>query len=351
MRRPEIKSIKMQLVAFIFLMMMMASVLTGILVLLSIYLQVWGADEVRLGLRFPLHSITLVFLIVSSIIGSCLSLGFSQRFLHPIYTLIEAMKEIRKGNYHVRVKGGGKNQEIGLLIQNFNAMAEELEGVEMLKSDFINYFSHEFKTPIISIQGFAKQLQNENTPGHKREEYREIIVKEAERLVKLSTNTLLLTKLESQKIITDQKSFHLDEQIRHCILLLQKEWEEKGLELDLDLSEATVFGNEEMLSQIWINLIGNAVAYSNPGGTLTVSCKPDGQRFKVRIQDEGVGMSDEVSARIFDKFYQGDASRSTKGNGLGLAIVKRIVDLCQGSISVKSQEGKGAVFIVYLPKS
>lgn len=349
MRRPHIKSIKMQLVAFIFLMMMMSSILTGILVLFSIQTQIWNHDPSQAGVRLPFQFITLTFLIISTAIGSVLSLGFSRHFLQPVYTLVEAMKEISKGNYHVRVNGGPPDREMGLLIQHFNDMASELEGVELLKSDFINYFSHEFKTPIISIRGFAKQLQNENLSEEKRQEYKEIIVRESERLVKLSTNTLLLTKLESQKIVTDKKAFDLAEQLRHCILLLQKEWEEKQLELDVDLEAVTVFNNEEMLSQVWINLLNNAISYSEKGGELKVSCKVANDWIKVKIQDSGMGMNDEVRSRIFDKFYQGDTSHSTQGNGLGLSVVKRIIDLCQGDIAVKSQVGKGSSFFIYLP--
>jgi len=349
MRRPHIKSIKMRLVIFIFLMMMISSVLTGILVLFSLHWQLWIHEGEAEGIRIPFQFITWTFLIISTVIGSCLSLGFSRHFLQPIYTLVDAMNEIRKGNYHVRVKGGPPEGEVNLLIQNFNEMASELQGVEILKSDFINFFSHEFKTPIISIQGFAKQLQNEELDHEKREEYREIIIRESERLVKLSTNTLLLTKLESQKIVTEKTTFDLGEQLRHSILLLQKEWEDKQLELDLDLDDLLIFNNEEMLSQVWINLLNNAIAYSHVGGTLKVSCKKAGEEIKVKIQDTGVGMSDEVSSRIFEKFYQADASRSTQGNGLGLSIVKRIIDLCQGRIRVKSQLGKGSVFLIYLP--
>lgn len=349
MRRPHIKSIKMRLVIFVFLMMMMSSILTGILVLFSLQWQLWIHEGDADRVRIPFQFITWTFLIISTVIGSCLSLGFSRHFLQPIYTLADAMNEIRKGNYHIRVKGGPAEGEVNHLIQNFNEMASELQGVEILKSDFINYFSHEFKTPIISIQGFAKQLRNEELEQEKRDEYREIIIRESERLVKLSTNTLILTKLESQKIVTEKTTFDLGEQLRHSILLLQKEWEDKALELDLELEDILIFNNEEMLSQVWINLLSNAIAYSHAGGALGVSCKKVGREVKVKIKDTGIGMSDTVSAKIFEKFYQGDASRSTQGNGLGLSIVKRIVDLCQGRIAVKSQLGKGSTFLIYLP--
>lgn len=350
MKKDYFQSIRTQLVLFIFLVMMSSSILTGLLVIFSLQFQM-GVDEYgEMGLRFPFQIITWTFLIISTVIGTMLSFGFSSHFLQPVHTLIKAMKEIRNGNYDVRVKGGPPEREIGRLISNFNDMAAELQGVEMLKSDFINYFSHEFKTPIVSIKGFARQLQQKGLSEEKRVEYAEIIVRESQRLVKLSSNTLVLTRLEHQKIITDKKDFELDEQLRHAILLLQNEWEEKDLELDLDLEQVTIHTNEEMLSQVWINLISNAIRYSQPKGKLWISSKNRGSEIKVRIQDEGSGMDDETTGRIFEKFYQGDASRGGDGNGLGLSIVKRIIELCNGRIAVKSQLGKGSTFIIYLPK-
>lgn len=338
MRRYTIKSVKMQLVIFIFMIMMCSTALTGFLVIVSYYLQ-----------QPPIPLLMGVFLLVSTGVGTLLSYGLSRYFLTPIQDLVAATKEVAKGNYGVRVAAVDRERELGKLTHSFNQMVRELEGVELLKTDFINYFSHEFKTPIISIRGFARQLQQRDLPEAVRQEYADIIYKESERLVKMSTNVLLLTKLENQTLVTDQKLYSLDEQLRHCILVLQEEWERKNLELELDLAELEYYGNEEMLSQVWINLIGNAISYSSEHGKIAISCMRDINRIKVRIKDEGLGMTDQTMVKIFDKFYQGDLSHGAKGNGLGLPIVKRIIDLCGGSINVKSQVGKGSTFLVYLP--
>ena len=350
MKVMKARSIKMQLVWFIFLITLSSALLTGFL--LFIFHRIRVVDITLLGrTRFPFPVMVGTLFAVSTFFGTCLSYGFSKKILQPIQDLINATNEIKNGNYNVRVADTEveKEFEIGKLIQSFNDMAQELASVEMLKTDFINYFSHEFKTPIISIRGFAKQLQQDNLSEIQRQEYGEIIYKESERLVKLSANVLLLTRLENQTLVTGKRKFLLDEQLRHCILLLQKEWEVKNLELNLDLEEISYEGNEEMLSQVWINLIGNAIQYSRENGRLFIKCKRDGDRVKIKIKDDGKGMTDKTLLNIFDKFYQGDLSHTTEGNGLGLSIVKRIVELCEGSITVKSQLDKGSVFIVYLP--
>ena len=172
---------------------------------------------------------------------------------------------------------------------------------------------------------------------------------ESERLANMSANVLLLTKLENQQIITDKTVYALDEQLRSCILLMEKQWSEKNLDLRLDLDELQYEGNEEMMSHIWVNLISNAIKFSPEGGVLEVSCMRVQDFIIVHVRDEGQGMDVATQARIFEKFYQGDSAHATEGNGLGLSLVKRIVDLCQGKITVNSAPGQGTTFSVYLP--
>jgi len=167
----------------------------------------------------------------------------------------------------------------------------------------------------------------------------------------MSGNVLTLTKLEHQTVLTDVKTFSLDEQLRRTLLVLEKQWSEKELDLVLELDELEIDSNEEMVKQIWVNVLSNAINYSQLGGQLKVECRRDGDFAKIRIRDYGAGMPDKVRERIYEKFYQGDASHGASGNGLGMAIVKRIVDLCNGKIVIKSQLQKGTVVIVYLPIS
>lgn len=338
------RTLNLTLVAFVFLIMACSAISTGIII--------------HLLLRYNLISdrriaptvLSIVSLGVSIVIGTTLAFVLGKKVLKPLNELMLATREVAKGNFDVKVEELNKENELGELVKSFNYMTKELQGIGMFHKDFINNFSHEFKTPIISIRGFAKQLQKEDISESQRKEYTEIIVSESERLTNMASNILLLTKLENQEIVTGKSEFSLDEQIRGCILLLQSQWEKKSIELQLELSPIDYFGNEEMLSYVWINLISNAIKYSYKGGTLFVKCSEDRSDIKVNVRDEGIGMNDETRAHIFEKFYQGDSSRTSKGNGLGLSLVKRIVDICGGKITVKSQSGKGSEFIVRLPK-
>ena len=286
------------------------------------------------------------------IIGTAISAASTKIWLGRITRISKAMRDIAKGSFSRRVPENDKKEtltEIGELERTFNQMASDLEGIEMFRNDFINNFSHEFKTPIVSIRGFARQLQSGNLTEAQRDEYIAIIVAESERLATMSQNVLLLTKLENQTIVSEKTEFYLDEQIRSCILLLEKSWSEKDIELDIDLDLVKYTFNEEMLSHVWINLFSNAIKFTPNGGKISCSLKKVGEKTVFRISDTGKGMSEEVKSRIFEKFYQGDASHTTTGNGIGLNIVQRVVFLAGGSISVDSEEQKGSEFTVELP--
>lgn len=296
---------------------------------------------------------TISMAISCIIIGTAISLITSGRIMRKIKKISDGMAEISKGNFNVRVSETDKvdmPSEFGELERSFNKMASDLEGIEMFQNDFINNFSHEFKTPIVSIRGFAKQLQNPNLSNAEREEYISIIISESERLTRMSTNILLLSKLENQQIVSEKTSFSLDEQIRRCILLLEKDWSKKNIEFNLDsLNSVTYTFNEEMLSHVWINLISNAIKFSNEGSTISVLLKVENDKIICTVSDNGIGMNDETVSRIFDKFYQGDKSHSGNGNGIGLNIVSRIVTLAGGEVKVSSRDGEGSRFEVYLP--
>ena len=287
-------------------------------------------------------------LLLCVLIGAFLMVCSAKRAVKPIIKLTDATKEVAKGNFDIVVQNKSKD-EIGQLTNNFNLMTQELKNIEYLRKDFISNVSHEFKTPIASVQGFAKLLKNEDISKEDRQEYVDIIIEESERLSKLSSNMLKLSKIENQQTLKNKTVFSLDEQIRRTILLLQNEWSEKNLHLDIDLNEISFVGDDELLQQVWINLLSNAIKFSAADGTIIVTLHQEGNKIIVKISDTGIGMDDITQQRIFEKFYQGDKSHSSEGNGLGLALVKRILDLCNGKIFVQSQVNEGATFIVELP--
>jgi len=300
----------------------------------SIFLR----NELRKGL-------TLIF---SVVIGTTIIAIAGKRILRHIRALNEATREVAKGNFDVRIEEIS-DDEIGQLTVSFNKMAAELKSIELLRNDFISNVSHEFKTPIALIQGFARLLQSDSLTDEERREYTQIIVDESERLSRLSSNILKLSKLENQEIVVEKTSFSLDEQIRRTILLLEPKWSKKNIEFNIELENIKYYGSEELLQQIWLNLIDNAVKFTGENGEIAVKLYDTGSSIKVRIVDNGIGMDDRTMKRIYEKFYQGDKAHSSEGSGLGLSLVKRIVELCGGKISVKSVKGKGSTFVVELP--
>jgi signal transduction histidine kinase len=218
-------------------------------------------------------------------------------------------------------------------------MAEELEHTEVLRGDFVNNFSHEFKTPIVSIAGFTKLLKKGNLTEEQRAEYLDIIEEESLRLSEMATNVLNMTKIENQTILTDVTTYNLSEQMRSCVLLLEKRWTNKKLELSLEFDEYNICACEELLKQVWINLIDNSVKYSPEYGVIVIRIREEGENYHISIANSGIEIPEEKRQKIFEKFYQADESHSSAGNGIGLSIVKSVIDLHGGKVWVECKNG------------
>ena len=289
-----------------------------------------------------------VWALASLCVGVITAALLSHIPLRPFRFLVDGMNRLERGEYGTRLHIG-HSSVFRNLSDSFNALAAELENTEILRSDFVNNFSHEFKTPIVSILGFAKLLKRKDIPEDKREEYLDIILGEATRLTDMADNVLSLAKIENQTILTDVTSFNLSEQIRTCVLLLQKKWEQKQLTIDFDEYEYQCAGNEELLKQVWINLLDNAVKFAPEGSRIKVRIAHAPDSTTVSVSSAGEPITEETRGRIFEKFYQGDSSHATEGTGLGLAIVQKIVRLHKGEIAVTYEDGDN-VFTVSLPQ-
>lgn len=337
-------SIRTATVIAVFAVLLFASVLT----LLGFYLYVsFSQNEVLEGKHVPW---VITLFCVSAIIGTLISVPITRFFIMPIRQLAKATDRVKNGDFTVRVDDVDTSDELRSLVRGFNGMVEELGSIEMFRMDFISNFSHEFKTPIASIRGFAKELLADDSLSEtQRKEYLQIIADEAERLSNMASNVLLLTDLENTCRTANIASFSLDEQIRRTLVLLEKQWMDKEIEPELELDPVVCNGDEEMLSHLWLNLLSNAIKYSNRGGKLWVRCySAEGFAF-VEVKDEGEGIAPDKIDKIFDRFYQADTSHKAEGNGLGLALCKRIAQLWKGRIDVKSELGKGTSFTVELP--
>lgn len=306
----------------------------------------------HLGIIHPGRSPVLIFFVfaaVSIVLGTVLSRFGGRKMIAPIIEISEATKQVAKGNFDIQFKEKTHAREVNVMAQNFLLMTQELANTETFHNDFIHNVSHEFKTPLSAIEGYATLLQSKHLSPEKQQAYISKILFNTKRLTALTGNILQLTRLENKEITTEKQWFSLDEQIREDILLFEEEWNRKQLELDIDLASVEYFGNSDMLSQVWQNLIGNAVKYVQEGGNIRVILRKEDTGVTVHVSDNGIGMSEDVQKRVFEKFFQGDTSHSTEGNGLGLTLAKRIVDLHGGTIQLSSKEGRGTTFTVSLP--
>ncbi|WP_241158478.1 sensor histidine kinase [Cohnella candidum] len=266
---------------------------------------------------------------------------------------IEAMRKIAKGEFDVTLESDPRKLgQLGILVRNFNQMADNLSQMEKMRQEFISNVSHEFQSPLTSIGGFARALRSEDLPAETRLHYLRIIESESARLSKLSDNLLKLTSLESNKHPFESKPYRLDRQLRRSILACEPQWRAKRLELDVELQETTISADEDLLSQVWQNLLHNAVKFTPEGGTIRVALEERDGRVLAEITDTGIGVSDEDLPHLFERFFKADKARSSAsgGSGLGLSIVKKIVDMHGGEVSACSRAGEGTSFRVELPK-
>ena len=334
---------------FTILAIVIASSLIGIFANAIIRSHMISEPEVERVILFGL-AFRDFFILFLTIAGTILLIFIiSRRTSSPVVELDNAMKEIAKGNFDVEVKINRKAQEYTSLQQNFNLMAQELRSNEYLRKNYMSNVSHELKTPISIINGYAKLLCDPELDEKTRLECAEYISVESQRLATMTGNMLKISRLDTQKITPQFSMFSLDEQLRRTVLLLEPRWSEKEIELDITLPALDYIGDEELLSHVWYNLLDNAVKFSPAGGTITLTANALPDYYSVAVADSGNGMSPETAEKIFEQFYRGENSGKTQGSGLGLPLAKRICELHGGKISVRSEEGKGSVFTVLLP--
>ncbi len=268
----------------------------------------------------------------------------------PVKRITEAAEKIVQGDFSVRVKSQSKfgtDETFNRIIDCFNKMTEELGSVETLRTDFIANVSHEMKTPLAVIQNYGTLLQTPDLSEEKRIEYAKGVTDGSRRMADMMTNILKLNRLENQQIYPKVAEYDLGEQLCECLLQYENVWERANIEIETDIEEnVRVNTDAELLSLVWNNLLSNAFKFTEEGGTISITLTTTEHHAIVKIRDTGCGMSKETGAHIFEKFYQGDTSRSAQGNGLGLALVKRVIDIIQGEIGVESTIGVGSTFIV-----
>ncbi|MBO6129487.1 MAG: HAMP domain-containing histidine kinase [Pseudobutyrivibrio sp.] len=268
-----------------------------------------------------------------------------------IETLIDAMDQVANGNldYQLVTAGAG---EFERAYRRFNAMALELKRTKEEMQDFTNEFAHEFKTPITAISGFSDYLVETGADIETDERMQQLVMisEESKRLLNLSMNTLLLSKVDAMQVVDNNEKYDLAEQLRKCVIILSKALDKKEIELEMDEDLILpYYGNEELLQHVWLNILNNAIKFTPKDGIIKIDASQKENEIAVKIVDSGIGMDEKTKSRIFDKYFQNDTSSLAKGSGIGLSIVKRIVTLCEGKIVVDSYPNEGTTFTVYLP--
>ena len=316
--------------------------------ILSFCIVEWGMNDYKLSLETLIQSLGLI--IPMCVFITVINMINAKWMAKQATDLADGLAKAADGDYHAKLDPT-KSDIFAVAYNNFNKLEEELKKANTLQDEFVNNYSHEFKTPITSIKGFAEILLEEDIEPEARKKYLKIIAEESEKLTYLANSSILLTKLNSQGIIPNKRKFSLDEQIRRCLIVLEPEYNKKKINLSCNLEEVEYFGSEELMEHLWMNLINNAIKYTPEGGTVTVNLRGYSETIMFSVIDTGIGMNSEEIKQIFNKFYQVDKSKTTKGLGLGLTIVSRIIQLVEGKIKVESEPNKGSIFTVTLHKN
>ncbi|MBS7300336.1 MAG: HAMP domain-containing sensor histidine kinase [Clostridiales bacterium] len=294
---------------------------------------------------------TIVWMVLFSVVlGGGLSIIMSRFFLRPVTRMGRAMERVAAGDFTVRLDNPGALGEMRDSYAHFNTMTRALAATETLQSDFISNVSHEFKTPINAIEGYAMLMQDAGNDPALQREYADKILLSTRRLSELVNNILLLSKVDNQTMPLEKHPYRLDEQLRRAILLLERKWTQKQIEWDVDMDEATYTGNESLMLHVWVNLLDNAIKFDPVGGEIRLRLHCESTCIRITVSDNGPGIPKDQQSAIFERFYQADGSHKSEGNGLGLALARRIVRMCGGEISVSSEPGKGSCFTVELPR-
>ncbi|MCQ2592990.1 MAG: HAMP domain-containing histidine kinase [Treponema sp.] len=326
---------------------------TLILILAVIYLVIVKTTFISLLYSDKVNKVGILILLItiSLVIGYALTFVLGRLLLKPVRKILDCMEALASGKYESRINFSGPFAKYDMFLDlsnSFNKMAYELQHTEMVSNEFINNFSHELKTPIMSIAGFVKLLRRGNLTLEQQDEYLKIIEDESLRLSKMATGILDIMKVENQAILTNVTTFNLSEQIRTCMLLLENKWTDRNIDIQLDFDEFNISANQELLKEVWLNLIDNAIKYTPDGGIIKIEIKEKNDDTIITVGNTGSEIKPDNQKRIFNKFYQADESHASSGYGIGLAVVKKIITLHNGNICVLSGNNK-TVFIVTLP--
>ncbi|MCL1699069.1 HAMP domain-containing sensor histidine kinase [Lysinibacillus sp. Bpr_S20] len=338
----------------LFLTLILLLIISIVFALISYHITSWLYDwlgKYPQGFWLQLWTVVGVFVLFACSVIITFLIG-SKRQRNYWNTIVDALSRIAKGDFTVKLdlKTDDEDQ-FGQLIHGINHMAVELGEIERMRQEFISNVSHEIQSPLTSINGFAKALKNIDLPEDKRQHYLAIIEMESNRLSKISDNLLKLTSLESQHHPFEPRHYRLDKQLRNVVLTLEANWLAKNIDMDLQLENISLMADEDLMNQVWMNLLSNSIKFTPVAGTITISMTKQIDSITITICDNGIGLTTEQQKHVFERFYKADQSRTAEngGSGLGLSIVKKIIDMHNGTITVESKLAEFTTFFVTLP--
>lgn len=299
-----------------------------------------------------LRSVVFVAAFITSIIALFIGFWIARNFAHPLRQMTNMAQGVTEGDYqqHLEID---RLDELGDLALTLNQMATTLGKVETIRRDFVANASHELKTPLTAIRGYAEtMLDDVNMEKETRQDFLEKIRGQTLRLSNLASDLLSLSRIESRDT-GSYSQLNLRETIRNCCNTLQGAVTEKKQTLKINVPDENVviLADESVISQLMDNLVENASKYTPEGGAIAVTLTTGEKQAIIEVEDNGIGIDSSEHHRIFERFYRVDKSHSqlSGGTGLGLSIVKHIVEKLGGHISVVSKLGSGSVFRVSLP--
>jgi signal transduction histidine kinase len=290
------------------------------------------------------YSIFLFIAIGVVILSFLVTLIITKKLVEPINEIASAARRFARGEFRVRVKDRGRKDEIGHLTEAFNTMADSLEGSEQLRRDFVANLSHELKTPMTVITGFAEGLLDGTIPREYEEKYLGVVFSETKRLSRLVRNMLEISTIQTSEAKADTESFFdISEVVRLALLSHDRKINEKKLDIEAELPDEEVLarGEADQIMQVVFNLIDNAIKFSSPNSVIELEIWNTEDKVYVSITNQGETIPQEELPHIFERFHKADKSRSADrdGAGLGLYLAKMILDNHNEDIFVTSAGG------------
>ena len=303
------------------------------------------AQEIESGLDQILLKIILLTLGVLILSGIAVFL-FVRSALRPLRKMTAAAGNIAEGDFTVRVDEKHGGRELKEVSRAFNTMTQKLEGVEEGRREFVSNVSHELRSPITSIRGFAEGMADGVIPEEEHPKYLRLVADESKRLSGLVNDLLALSRLERDDAKPEMSVFDINEMLRRAIIRRMADVEEKKIDISCEpeTDPCYVRADRDRIEQVVINLLDNAIKFTGEEGKITLSSRVRGDKAEITVRDNGIGVAEEDREKIFDRFFTADrAHTSGKGTGLGLSICRRIMEMHGQSLRLLDTD-TGAAF-------